>query len=69
MGYPLARTGVSPIWDWGTPQPGLGYPLPGNGIPPGRDLGPVTRVPHGKDMGLVEVLWDGDASPPPHPRC
>ena len=30
----------------------------------GRDLGPVTGVPPGKDRGPVEVLWDGDGVPP-----
>ena len=55
----VLRPGVSPprpnlagigwgYWDWGTPW---------------RDLGPVTEVPPGKDMGPVEVLWDGDGYP------
>ena len=40
-------------------------PRPGLGFPPGRDLGIVTGVPPpGKDMGPVEVLWDGDEVPP-----
>ena len=33
--------------------------------PLGRDLKPVTGVPAAKDMGPVEVLWDGDGVPPP----
>ena len=35
---------------------------------PGRDMGPVTRVPSGKDMRPVEVLWDGGREPLPLER-
>ena len=27
------------------------------------------EYPLGKDMGPVEVLWDGDGVPPPFPAC
>ena len=60
--------------DRGTyPCLGLGYPLPWTRVPPPRDLGPVTGYPPpewtwdqslgyppGKDIGPVEVLWDGN---------
>ena len=41
--------GVPPTWDWGTPL--------------GKDLRLVTGVPPGKNMGPVEVLWNGDGVP------
>ena len=69
--YPIPGQGeVSPSW---YPLPiltwlGRGYPIPGLGVPPPwgtpcRDLGPVIGVPPRKDMGPVEVLWDGDGTP------
>ena len=65
-GYPRSvlagwDLGTPPAWDWGTPHLGLGYALR-------RNLGPVTGVPPRKDMGPVEVLWDGDGVPPPWVR-
>ena len=60
----------SPIWDLGLGYPstwnmGLGYPSiwdMGLGYPLVRDLLLVTGVspPPRKDMGPVEVLWDGN---------
>ena len=47
--------GIPPGTGWGTPPPHLvqaGYPLPT------WDLG-LDGVPPGKDMGPVEILWDG----------
>ena len=47
-----------------------GYLIPGQRVPPRKDIGPVEVlwegdvIPPGKDMEPVEVLWDGD----PHPR-
>ena len=45
----------------------LGYPLSGSVTShwgtPHPDWGPVTGVPPRKDMGPVEVLWDGDGVP------
>ena len=68
--YPPSQDwGIPPAWDWGTPPQ------------QGKDLGPVTGVPPRKDMGPVEVLWDGDGTsgsimgwrwgnfPPPPPGC
>ena len=46
-------------WDWGTPCLGLGYPQNGPGT---SQWG--TSQPPGKDMGPVEVLWDGERVPP-----
>ena len=56
----------SRLGDKGVPRPGL---VGDWGYPSGRDLGPVTWV-HAhpslpkKDMGLVEVLWDGNGALP-----
>ena len=47
-GYPILSRLEYPTWDWGTPK---------------GDMGPVTRVPSRKDMGPVEVLWDGAGAP------
>ena len=64
-GYPMPGQGeVSPSWYPPPPHPDLA----GDGVPPPwgtpcRDLGPVTGVPPRKDMGPVEVLWDGDGIP------
>ena len=55
-GVPPVWTGVPPTWDFGTPC--LDW------VKKGRDLGAVTGVPTRKDMGPVEVLWDGDGVPP-----
>ena len=41
---PPTRTGVPPSWDI------LGYPLPGLGYPPGKDMEPEAGVPTRKDM-------------------
>ena len=57
---------------WGRGTPFLGYFLPGTGVPlptPSRDLGSVTGVPFRKNMGPVEVLWDGDGLNPPSHLC
>ena len=63
-GYPIPGWGVPPswpgqgdtqeyqppIWDWGTPREGTWD----------RSIG----YPSGKDVGSVEVLWDGEGVPP-----
>ena len=54
---------------WGYPVTGQRYPISSwggthPGVPPVRDPGPVTGVPHRKDMRPAEVLWDGDGVPP-----
>ena len=58
------RWGITPVLTWQEVSPclGLGYPLR-------RDLGPVTGVPPRKNMGPVEVLWDGHGAPLPNPGC
>ena len=53
LGYAHLRLGYSSAWDWGTP---------------GGDLGPVTGVHPGKDMGPAGILWKGDGIPPT-PGC
>ena len=79
-GYPSQPQGVPHAWlgstpMWGSPCPDLagvphpwGYPIhrEGNlGLGYPMDLRPVTGVPHPrKDMGTVEVLWDGGGYPP-----
>ena len=68
-GYPIPGWGGggTPSWpDWGYPI--LTWPRVGVPLPPGRDLGPFTGGPPEKDVGPVEVLWDGDGVPP-LPRC
>ena len=57
QGYPPSHDLGTPAWVW--------VPPPGTGIPLGRDLGPVTEIPHLKDMGPIEVSWDGDGVAPP----
>ena len=58
--------GVTHSWLGGVPHPwpgGVSHSWPGGT--------PVTRVSPWKDMGPVEVLWDGDGvapRPPPPPR-
>ena len=56
--------------DWGTPHPDWARVPPiwdlGLGYPRGMNLGPVTGVPPRKDMGPVEILWDGDGVPALH---
>ena len=73
----VVLSGGEPDSRWGVPHPGvppiltwLGVPHPRTrgtpsqeGVPPRRDLGPVTGAPLGKDMGPVAVLWDGDGVP------
>ena len=44
----------------GTPSLAGGYSIMGTPCP---DLGPVSGVLPRKDMGSVEVLWDGDGVP------
>ena len=60
-GYPSLARGGTPSLAGGTPY--RGNPWPGLEYPLERDLGPVTGVLPGKDMGPVEVLWDGDGVP------
>ena len=55
-GYPIPRQGV--------PHPRMGVPDLAGGGSPSQD-GRYDGVPPGKDMVLVEVLWDGDGV---HPR-
>ena len=65
-GYPISGWGC-PMWDWGTSGKGPGSshwdtPQKGHGTSGsyGMEMGyPLTR----KDMGPVEVLWDGDGVP------
>ena len=63
LGYPTwnwgppARDWGTPTWDWAPPAWDWGTPI--------RELGPVTGVPLGKDLGPLEVLWDGDGVPSP----
>ena len=45
----VPHNGVPPSQDWGTP---------------GKGRGPVAGVPPRKDMGPVEILWNGDGVPP-----
>ena len=53
---PVLACGGIPSCPW--QQVYRGVPLPGTGVPPPP---PGTRIqPLGKDMGSVEVLWDGD---------
>ena len=40
-----------PSQDWGSPQPGLGYPLPHR-----RDMGPETRVPLPPGVNRLKIL-------------
>ena len=50
---------------WGTPSQDWGTlcPLTRNGVPP--EMTDTSHwVPSRKDMGPVEVLWDGDGVPP-----
>ena len=55
-GYPIPGYPLS--WpDWGVPIPGWGYPREGT-------LDQSLGYPPGKDMGPVEVSWDGDGVPP-----
>ena len=76
LSYPGGR-GIPHPW-LGVPQ-SWGIPIvtwPGGGVTPSLaegysimgtlcpDLGPVTEVLPRKDMGQVEVLWDGDGVPP-----
>ena len=49
LGYPLARTGVPLTLAW---------------VPPIKGPGTSHWDTPGKDMGPVEVLWDGDGVPP-----
>ena len=67
----LGGGGGSPIQSW----PSSGYPIQDRGgtlilfwgtLPPTtrKDTRPVTGVPPGKDMGPMEVLWDGDGVTP-----
>ena len=52
----------------GYPSPPLQHTFLSPSPPPRRYLGQMTGVPLlGKDMGPVEVLWDGDGVP--LPRC
>ena len=71
---PPTRTEVTP-WDWGTlqdwdnPWEGTWDQLLGNPPPKGHGAsGSIMEwrwgTPSGKDMGPVEVLWDGDGVPP-----
>ena len=48
-------------WSRGFPR----VPLPGTGAPShlGQGYPPGTGVPHGKDMGPVEVLYNGTPNP------
>ena len=48
----------TPHQDWGTTYQDWDVSPPGTGVPPGRDLGPVTGVnpPARKHIGPVEVL-------------
>ena len=68
LSYPGGRGGGTPSLAGGgysIPDQGVGGPdLAGEYPILGRDLGPVIGVPPGKDMGPVEVLWDGDGLPP-----
>ena len=62
---------------WGVTHPvlalGVSHPVLARGYPilswlggmPCWGLGSVTGVPSRRDMGPVEVLWDGDRVPPP----
>ena len=61
MGVP--HHGIHPHLGSDLGVPHHGYPHLGLGYP-GRDLEPVTGVPPQKDMGPVEVLWDGDGVSP-----
>ena len=61
--------GVPPCPDLarGYPIPGQGTPPPsgpGWGPPPPPLSGPGLGTPLGKDLGPVEVLWNGDGVPP-----
>ena len=64
----LARLSPPSMPGWGTPSR-LGWGTPRKGprtshwVLPGRDLGLVAGVPCRKDMGPVEVLWDGHGVP------
>ena len=62
----LSRGGGTPSLTGGIPSLAGGYLISCGGGYLGGDLGPVSRVPPGKDMGPVEVLWDGQGVP--HPR-
>ena len=78
----LSLPGGTPSLAGVPPHPNLARVLgPVIEVPPGRDLGPVTGLPpwegtwdqslgypHGKDIGPVEVLLNGDGVPPPPPR-
>ena len=57
----LSWLGGTLTWLGDTPSWG---PPPGTWVPLGRDLGLVIGYPPGKDMGPVEVLWDGEGYPP-----
>ena len=61
--HPYPGQGGTPL-----PWPG-GYPILARGtclelMYPQKGLGPDTGVPLGKDMGPVEVIWDGIGYPP-----
>ena len=58
MGYP-------PSAEWGTPRPGMGYPLsgPGMGYPPS---GPGMGYSPHLDLGWGTSVWTGMGYPP-HP--
>ena len=73
---PYLARGISHPWTggtpyWVTPQPGQdgGYPVWGTGVGclPGKGPGTSHWGTPLKDMGPVEVLWDGNGVPPP--RC
>ena len=60
-GYPIPDWGHTPIAGWGTPlfwPYNGGYPIPGQGTPIWTWL--RYPPPPRKDMGPVEVLWDGE---------
>ena len=60
----------SPTWDWGTPQDGmwdqsLGYPSQERTRDQWKYYGMEMGYHPRKDIGPVELLWDGDGVPPP----
>ena len=57
------RTGVLPVWDWGTPTWEWGTPQPGTVSTPQEGTWTSHWGTPRKDMEPVEVLWDGDGYP------
>ena len=67
-GYPIPRW-LPQFQAGGIPVQGRGYPSPRQGgcprVPPGRICETTGVLQPRRDLGPMEVLWNGDGVPPP----